>query len=395
MSFISKIKFHKKHTIQILPGIIVLVTSTFLFHHIYFDSDIHDHSGFAGKFINGTANLPGNFFYYWLISFFAGFNTSYLHLSSILVLGFSVLLKYTLVYSLLRKWTPQENISYKTISAISLALIVLSSIYLPQLIFHRVYLGSFTPNIWHNSTTIAVFPFAILLFTESVKQINRFSKGRIYLILLLVIINAIIKPSFLFVYVGALPLVVWFVHPKISPSLYFKQIFPAVFALSLVFIQKYLIFNSESVYKSDASIVIDPFYVFNSWHSGLSYFQNLILFAGSVVSSLLYPVFVFSRIKITRQNTDILFSIVSMIGALLIFILFKETGSRMLHGNFLWQTFICSFILFLVAVKHSIVALSEPILKNKKPNLYKIIFTMHVIFGLLYIVKLVAFKSYA
>jgi hypothetical protein len=176
MSFLLKIKHSKEIRTQILVGISVFICSSFLFHWIYLNSDIHYHSSFAGNFIDGAGRLPGNFLYYWLISFFSGFNKSYLYLSSIFILGCSVLLKYMVVYSLLKKWSIAKNISYKTITVISLALITLTSIYIPQLIFHRFYLGSFSPNIWHNSTTIAVFPFAILLFSESVKQINHYSK---------------------------------------------------------------------------------------------------------------------------------------------------------------------------------------------------------------------------
>ncbi len=69
-----------------------------------------------------------------------------------------------------------------------------------------MYLGKTVSNVWHNSTIIFLFPFALILFWEEYKIIYKkgyCNKGKILLVFILVVLNALIKPSFLFVFIPA------------------------------------------------------------------------------------------------------------------------------------------------------------------------------------------------
>lgn len=69
----------------------------------------------------------------------------------------------------------------------------------------KMYLGRTPSVVWHNSTIIAVFPFAILLFWRQLrlfdsKDTSLFNKD-VLIVILLVVLNILIKPSFIFVFI--------------------------------------------------------------------------------------------------------------------------------------------------------------------------------------------------
>ncbi len=114
--------------------------------------------------------------------------------ASIAVLSLITLYKYQIVKKII---VSELNTSdYKIASIISAVLLFVFA--LPSvLIFNNLYyLGSFSPNIWHNSTTIFVIPFVILLYRESCQQLLPFNSKRLWIIVLLILINVCIKPSF-------------------------------------------------------------------------------------------------------------------------------------------------------------------------------------------------------
>ena len=85
------------------------------------------------------------------------------------------------------------------------------------------FLGKVSPNIWHNSTTIFLMPFAILLFWKSYQVLSGTQKENTLLISMLVILNVFIKPSFFFVYVSVFPILLLFQF-GISRSFFIKLI---------------------------------------------------------------------------------------------------------------------------------------------------------------------------
>jgi hypothetical protein len=343
-------------------------------------------------YINKQESLPSNFLYYWLISFSSFFQPELLRYSSTILLGLLVVSRYIIVYVFLRQW--YNNVfSITQYNLISLSLIFLSSIFLPQLLYHRAYLGSFTPNIWHNSTTIAVMPFALLLFYITVNQIKKFSWHRLIMIIVLVNLNASIKPSYLFVYACALPLTL-VICKGLSRS-FFLQVIPSIAALLIIYILSVLIYQGEDN-SENIAIQLNPFFVYASWHNNPSLLITFLLFLASILTSWAFPLYVFLKKGVKKNDIYSVFSIIGVIGALIISILFAETGIRTFHGNFFWQVYISSFIFFLVAVKQSIFELTNNIgtIKIRYLNAYQILFGLHLSFGILYILKLLLFRSF-
>jgi hypothetical protein len=365
----------------------IFLFSLILFFHLYSFSDIFLHNYFTEAYIHREKALPANFLYYWLTAVISFFNVEWIKGASITLLATFVVLKLILTYSYLIQGIKDLHKNRIAIIVLSLLLLFAFSIFLPQLIFKRAYIGSFPPNVWHNSTTISVMPFAILLFWLTINQIKSFSWKRLLLILLLVIINASIKPSYLFVYVGALPFT-FILTQKLSYKTFY-QLIPSAFALLLVFVLKTLIFDNSG----NASIEIKPMLVYSYFHKSLNTPFLILYFSLSLITSFAFPIYVIFKKGIKRNDIDLIFSTVSIVGALFIYILLTETGERWWHGNFAWQIVISSYILFLVTAKKVHLELTSPI-RRLAPNKYQIIFGLHITFGLLYVLKLFLFQSY-
>lgn len=368
----------KKYNGQLI-ALLVTVLAASIFFGIYETSDIILHIKFAKEYIN-NGNLPANFLYYWSISELAFKDEAFLMYSSIIVLTIMVLGKYLATKLVLSHFV--ENKDQLTLNLMALCLILVSSIYIPQLFVKRIYLGSFTPTIWLNSTTVAVVPFALLLFWTTVKQLTQFSWVRLLIIVALIGLNLIIKPSYLLVYVGALPFT-YLVTRGISKDI-FLQSLPLFITVAFIYIQKILIYDTQGVY-SDSTIELGFLKAYKAWHE----FQMtplILFFMASLLTSLAFPIYVLYKKGMNRTDTPFIFAWISIIGALAIFVFISETGSRSTHGNFIWQVYISVFILFVVSVAKTYKELTS---FSRRPNLFQIIFGLHVIMGGLYALKLI------
>ena len=73
-----------------------------------------------------------------------------------------------------------------------------------------MYLGKFTSTIWHNSTTIFVFPFCLLLFIESLKYLKKPGEYSALKLLGISILIFLSKPSFLFSFIIVFPIICFY-----------------------------------------------------------------------------------------------------------------------------------------------------------------------------------------
>lgn len=375
----------------IIPSLVIFLLAAYFFHTIFFYSDLHLHYRFVLKYLSGEGGLPANFLYYYIISLFTFDSTQTISYATIVVLSLSVVLKFITVY-----WYQYKNIDYSTnyiyFILFSFLLLLITPLYFPQLAIGRYYLGSFTPNVWHNSTTIFFMPFAILLFVLTIRQLSKFEWKRFFLIVLLIIINASIKPSYLFVFVVALPFTLLFTKDFRFNSIV-KQVLPVIIAIAVISILKFIIYETDSIYSSNSSIELAPFKVYRAWHK-FNDWQLFLQFTTSLLTGVLFPLFVFIKKGVKANDLTSIFSLVSFFSAIVIFVVFVETGYRWNHGNFFWQIVPSTFILFLVAVKNSYAELVAPIRSLKDINLYRVVFFMHVLFGVIYIIRIPLAKTY-
>lgn len=389
--FYQPVTVQNMSRISIFLFFLICCLSAFYFRLIFFTGDIHHHYNFVLKYLSGEGSLPANFLYYYIVSLFTFDTTQSVSYASIILLALSIGFKFLTICWFL-EFKNSYPINHYYLIFLSILLLFITPLYIPQLTLGRFYLGSFTPTVWHNSTTIFLLPFAILLFILTIKQLNSFSWNKFFIIIGLVIINAAIKPSYLFVYVGALPFILLFTK-YCNLKAVLKQLLPAVIAMLIIIFQKELIYETESVYSGNASVVLAPFKVYNAWH-GFSLCKLLVFFLISLITSVLFPLFVLIKKGIKRNDLTAIYTWVSYFGAILIFILFAETGERWAHGNFFWQIVPSTFILFLVAVKKSLPELSFPNKSFKDLNLFHVLLFLHILFGIVYAVRIPIYNSF-
>jgi hypothetical protein len=80
--------------------------------------------------------------------------------------------------------------------------------------------------------------------------------------------------------------------------------------------------------------------------------------------------------------------------AVIIFILFTESGAREFHGNFFWQCIVCNYILFVVTAILLVKDIDAEGVVSLKNKLVLFTFALHVIAGILYLYKFLATGSY-
>lgn len=348
------------------------------------NSDLQAHVRIA-KNMYETGNLfSGNFLMYLLLNVFSFFscNLSLMNYSLSFLLGLSVAFKYQIVKKHLNNFTHSKKI----IIIISLSLLIVYIIPLfyflkPFGLFlnsNNMYLGYYVPNIWHNSTLIFLFPFAILLYLISVNQLHDYNKNRTYSMTLLIIINILIKPSFFFIFLIAFPVIAIFKFGLVKSLKYFLlPILIGLFVLSYVFLT---IYNGND--GSHVKIIINSILTVDFWITNGKYIA---------ISILLPVVFFICNYKKLILDWEFYYLVLLLFISLVIYFLCHETGPRASHGNFYWQIIISMWLVFLFVVK-------VLFFKNEISitNLYilKSLYTIHVFMGVIYILKLLITQNF-
>ena len=335
--------------------------------------DIKVHNQLLGEYLAaGSFPIPpGYYFLIFLVDLVIRVKYAFVA-SSAIVLTFFQWWKYRLVFSSIQ----QEGLGLKTPAVFLLAFsfLFLGPIYLPMIDGRFWYLGKFTQTIWHNSTLICVFPFCILLVW---KTFDWFRSGKLKdlgLMFLLGFIIILIKPSFLFCYIPALPLFIFIRDRELSKGLIQSlALVSALFAMLMV--EKYLIFTWDPVLDSlytpeeKSQMVVDPLRI---W---LHLSQEPIF---DFVSS--FPLligFLILRRKKAFESPLFGFSLLLLFFAVLVYLLFAETGFREFHANFYWQIPIALFLCHL-SILQSVV--KQFLVEGKKmKGRYILIFSLYII----------------
>jgi len=373
--------YSKKFILQIglLFGFLYFV----YFYIIYYaGSDMPVHTMFAREMLEGKIKYSGNFILYGLINFltvnFSLFFSKLLSLTDISNLSLCLLLAAATTYRFCWVYNniQEDNANWKRF-LIALSFLFVFAIPIPSIIIKgNWYLSNFVPNVWHNSTTIFLFPFAITLFEMSMKQINEYCGKRNKWIIILVILNIFIKPSYFFVWVCVYPFFLLLNYGLSSKLL--KSLIPVIVGIIFLFIEYLYIyfFNSDGT-----KVAIKPFLIF-------TYFSRLRWLPLTLIFSYLFPgLYFLLNIKRLYKNKEFLFCYISLFIAIIIFMLFIETEPRTFAGNFAWQIFICTWLCFYVTV--------SDLLKLKNINISPrtyilsktliIIYIIHTLIGIIYL----------
>lgn len=383
-----------------LSSILIFILSGILFYAFIYrgiPSDIRGHVSFMIKLIDlGTFPVPP--LYYLMVYILKHlFSLQYLN-SAIITLSGMVVLKF---------WVTRRLITFdidviKQNQPISLVLSFFLLLVMPihyqlftsffygldQALSFNMYLGKLSPNVWHNSTTIASMPFVIVLFLEGYKYSKGDSTDYKCLTYMGIIgtILLLIKPSFLFAFIPAFPFFIFNRHGLGNKTILATGL--SVFFLVLIIVEYYYIYIID-VYAlvgyEKTSIGIDLF----SFWKGFS--SNIPL---DILLSLLFPISVLIAYRDQIKNLEMLKFAWLILGfAYLISIIFTEV-ERPAFGNFTWQVIMAQYLLYTISVN---VYLRNTLIKNPpiaKNRMVLAVFMIHAVTGVFYIYKILALKSY-
>ena len=175
------------------------------------DSDFYAHIEHIININQGIKDYPSNFLFFLLANLLSLFSSNrfFLYIILIFLLSVSTIFKYIITKKIVSDFIVKDLfLKRKVVIVISFICFFMYAIPDPFLflIHKRMYLGKIVPIVWHNSTSIILFPFALLLFWKQLLIINgkqKITTKNTLLILLLIFLNVIIKPSFIIVYLPA------------------------------------------------------------------------------------------------------------------------------------------------------------------------------------------------
>jgi len=235
----------------------------------------------------------------------------------------------------------------------AVALLVAFSLPLRQ---DQLYLGQFPPTVWHNSTTIALAPLALLLFYCSYRFLQAPTPKLAIATAGLCIANVLVKPSFMLPFLMVFPLYALahfrFSRGGRSPLLWAAGI--CVLCVGVLALQTYYTYYHapllEQFYRERYQMDTIPeerveVSWFTIWHM---YSTNLPL---SLLCSIAFPL-TYALLFPVKAARDALFRYGAGIfaAAVLLTCMLAETGYRRPHANFFWQTILANYTLFVATL---------------------------------------------
>jgi hypothetical protein len=326
-------------------ALLVFICSVGIFGGIIFfevDTDIQQHSWHIFRINIGESSWPPNFLYYFLVNGLSGFSTAIAVVNSvaIAVLSVAMTFKYVLTVGISRDFTGGQTTS-KLLFFSACMLVVFPLPNISLITNHQFYLGQIVPNVWHNSTVIFLFPFALLLFWQQFCVLRDDNRKQIWLLVLLVGLSIAIKPSFFLAFFPATAIMLLRRFGFGKP--FWIHSIPLLFGLMLLGVQYYLLYRLQlGSFQGDRSgTELAPFAV---WFQ----FIPIYLVPTAAVTSFLFPMgYIAGRMK--PEHGDLMtYAVLLMASSMLIFILMAETGPRRFDGNFYWQNVTCMYLLNLV-----------------------------------------------
>jgi hypothetical protein len=326
-------------------------------------TDISEHLEHIIAINDHKKSYPPNFAFYLLINILSGFSSKIPLMNgiTIIILSGAVIAKYILSKKMLYALGKDsiKNYDYKNITLMSMLLFFCFPIpdSFAVFVLDKMYLSRIPPTIWHNSTTIMVFPFALLLFWKQyqVLNTNKTSNKTILSLNVLVCVNIIIKPSFTFVYVPVTFLLLLYKLKTYSKKERILHITPILTAILMIILQYYLIYQigmgTFQTKESSVSLGI-PFTFFSLWVP--TWYIPI-----SFLLSFLFPLFMMIAYKEIFRYQPFLYSLYLLIFGVLVSAVFIESGPRMTHGNFMWQNIFCTYLLFLSSVSFIMLKCSQ------------------------------------
>ena len=397
MNIINKvIKF--KH----LDAILVFVLSLILFLALinFINTDIQTHIESILKVNSDKVSYPPHFLFFFLVNLFSFFssNIPLMFFVTAILLSLATLAKYIISKRILLELVLDSKYKHKlrVIKIVSFGLLFCFAI--PDVynffVLKLMYLGRYPSVVWHNSTTVFLFPFALLLFWKQYKLIHvekiKLLDKDVIICSVLVALNISIKPSFVFVYI---PVSVFFVlryFVKSDIRKYIIQLIPVFVGMVLIAIQYVSIYHYQtgSLQAADSSVSLGMPFEFArnfipSWYVPIA-----------IIMSLVFPIVAIWYYRDILKFKPFLYSLYLLFFGMCISSIVIETGPRKFHGNFTWQNIICVYLLMLTTVAFLLPKVFIKERYSKKMIVLGGVFLAHFLSGILYLLKIYFTKSY-
>lgn len=334
-----------------------------------FHSDLLAHMDIATQLFEGKGYLahPG---FYWIAKLLEVVSPLDFRQASVCVLSiFATLIAY-IIFKVLEKET-EHALVYTGM------LMLVSAIYIP--FFNHLYLGQASSNIYHNPTLIIVKPFAYLSLILFIRLLDQTNKKMFWWATIILTLSVIMKPNFILAFLFTIPIYLLLKKANLKHWLLsIAMIVPTLFILVYQYVRTY---NTQTT----SSVMIDPFGVWNLWTPSP-------LFSFFLGTAFPLAIVIFRY----RQVWNSKFLLCSWIGLVISysqFILLAEGGQRFGDGNFAWglQIFIAMVFLFSVI---EWIHWKKEISTDWKMNLVNIIFSLHLVSGIYYLIRIMLGYSY-
>lgn len=328
-----------RYLAQIILFITLFSVSFYLFYNQVFNefpSDLPSHISFTIDFLKSDFTLLHPFFHY-CIYYFSQLFAIELNFAAIIVLSlfmaFIGLIQYQLLYLFLR-----DDFSKEVILLATFLLMTVTAIYLP--FFNKnIYLGQWSPNVWHNPTTIMVKPFAFLSLIFIVNCFKNKQNNTIYFYLatmVLMFISTFAKPNFVIAFIPALFIFIFVYYTK-EWDKYLKVFLITLPTLAVLIYQYSQLGSGTNV----DPIIIDFLGVWNlrSPNPLISFF---------LLTAFPISIIVFYRKAFVNRYLTLSWIVFGI--ALLQFMVFAQDGPHYKAGNFGWGLMITIPLVFLFSL---------------------------------------------
>ncbi|SHJ58147.1 hypothetical protein [Aquimarina spongiae] len=382
---------------KFINGKVVFIMFSIFFWFIinYVDTDMPAHMRSIVKVNNGQSSYYPHFLFFFVVNALSFFSSDFklMTLVTSLVLGLASAGKYWISKKIISQLISDINLKFKdnVITIVSFALLFCFAIpdFYNFFVLKQLYLGRTPSVVWHNSTTISVFPFAILLFWKQLKLFDRNDRisifdRDIFLILALIILNILIKPSFVFVF---FPISALFIMINTNWKLNKQciiQLLPIFVGGVFLLIQYLVIYQNqpETTQLSNSALEIGvPFEFFLAfipvWYLPVAYLLSFAL-----------PIAVIFYYREILKYKPFLYALSLTLFGILLSAFLLEGGLRKHHGNFTWQNIICSYLLLLTTVSFLLRKVKNQSLYSKKRIILWGLFILHFLSGILYLLKM-------
>lgn len=362
-------------------------------------TDIKGHTEHVMNINDGNASYPPNFLYYLFLNISGLFTNKILgtYMPSVVVLALAITAKYVITANIIKDFVKQINskLSEIYIYAISFGLIFSFAIpeYYSIVISEFWYLGKFVPHVWHNSTTMFLEPFGLALFWVHFGMINNTKESswkNVILLVLLILANAFIKPSFLFVYIPVVGFVILHKYGIKKPGKLLLEILPLIIGILGVCVVYILVYFFElgSFQGGDSKVILGaPFEILRSfiplWYIPISIFTSYC----AVI------VFIYYNRNMLKEGVIRVPILMGIVGILITAFLIED-GPRKYHFNFSWQNISTTYLIFLGV---TLLMIKKRLVSNvftKKDRLVFYLMILHSISGVLYVFKIIIYKTY-